>query len=213
MYWRFDNVRAIRNNQWKLYKEDGKPAKLFNLNNDISESNNLAEDEHAIVNELIEKLKDWESTLPPPPGTRHYESLARVDENEDIPVELEDFFDEATDISSTNGMVWNVNSVSDINKFKPLEKVITPNSDGQNDSVTFNGFQKYRASLSINSSSDSSSSSIKIYDLNNRLLRDLQDSDRWDGRDNNGNIVEGGIYIYQYTFNGQTASGSIVVVK
>jgi flagellar hook assembly protein FlgD len=54
---------------------------------------------------------------------------------------------------------------------------------------------------------------VKIYDITGRLIRTIENTDRWDGRDDDGNIVESGIYIYQFKKAGQRISGTIIVVK
>jgi hypothetical protein len=80
---------------------------------------------------------------------------------------------------------------------RPEEKIITPNDDGINDYAEFHGFD----------------GSVKIYDITGRLIRTIENTDRWDGRDDDGNIVESGIYIYQFKKTGQRISGTIIVVK
>jgi hypothetical protein len=55
---------------------------------------------------------------------------------------------------------------------------------------------------------------IKIYDLNGRLIRTLPQSSRiWDGMDERGRVVEAGIYIYQIRSGRDVISGTVVLVK
>jgi hypothetical protein len=54
---------------------------------------------------------------------------------------------------------------------------------------------------------------IKIYTLRGRLIRTITDQREWDGRNDSGNIVEGGVYIYQIAAEGQRVSGTVVVIK
>ncbi len=94
--------------------------------------------------------------------------------------------------------------------FKPKEKVITPNSDGRNDFACFNGIHNAVASIS---SDPSETSKVYIYNISGKLVKTLENSDSWDGRDNNNNPVENGMYIYQYQINGKTTSGNIIIAK
>lgn len=91
-----------------------------------------------------------------------------------------------------------------IPNYKPLEKIITPAlRDGINDVATFDGLM-------------SENVSIKIFDITGRLIRTvevLKDGNIWDGKDSNGNIVESGVYIYQFKYNDKQYSGTIIVAK
>ena len=60
----------------------------------------------------------------------------------------------------------------------------------------------------------------KIMDRKGRLIKDLDISlngdDRdavWDGKNNNGNDVNGGFYIYQIKIDGKVYQGSIIVAR
>lgn len=62
LYWEFNEmqgpIQAIRQDDWKLvWKLEGKPE-LYNLKNDISESNNLASQEVDKLNEMLALLKN-----------------------------------------------------------------------------------------------------------------------------------------------------------
>jgi hypothetical protein len=55
---------------------------------------------------------------------------------------------------------------------------------------------------------------VRIYDINGRLVKSLEAGRRaWDGTDEDGRIVEGGLYIYQINSGEQTISGTVVVLK
>ena len=55
---------------------------------------------------------------------------------------------------------------------------------------------------------------IKIFDITGRRVRTLEQGNRvWDGRDEHGRIVEGGVYIYQIRAGDEVISGTVVVVK
>ena len=55
---------------------------------------------------------------------------------------------------------------------------------------------------------------VKIYDLNGRLVKSLDGGRRvWDGTDEDGQMVEGGLYIYQIQSGEQFISGTVVVLN
>jgi len=55
---------------------------------------------------------------------------------------------------------------------------------------------------------------VKIFDLNGRLVRSLENNNNiWDGRDEHRRVVEGGLYIYQIRAGEEVISGTVVVVK
>ncbi|MFH1258905.1 MAG: gliding motility-associated C-terminal domain-containing protein, partial [Elusimicrobiota bacterium] len=86
-------------------------------------------------------------------------------------------------------------------------KIITPNGDGKNDT----------ANLVFDNPKDSLIS-CKIYDIAGRELADLkpgwnENVIKWDGRDNDGNTVSSGVYIYQFEVEGKAYNGTIVVAR
>ena len=62
---------------------------------------------------------------------------------------------------------------------------------------------------------------ISIYDVQNRKIRDLYSGDPapipgavvWDVKDDSGNIVPGGIYLYKIKSGGVTKTGGVVVAR
>jgi len=91
--------------------------------------------------------------------------------------------------------------------YRPKEKIITPATiDGINDYAGFDGL-------------NGSDFSIKIYDINGRKIRTINSPDmpRWNGKDDSGNIVESGAYIYQFKAdvdgNMKLISGTVIVAK
>jgi flagellar hook assembly protein FlgD len=52
---------------------------------------------------------------------------------------------------------------------------------------------------------------VRIYDVKGRKVRELVGTDIWDAKDDNGNEVDSGLYIYQYEFEGKKYQGTIVV--
>ena len=83
--------------------------------------------------------------------------------------------------------------------FRPAQRIITPNGDGINDTLDFGNL--------------GSDATIDIYDIRGRRVRHLAGAFSWDGRDDSGNIVPSGVYIYQYELNGQRVSGVVAVAK
>ncbi len=82
--------------------------------------------------------------------------------------------------------------------YRPKEKIITPSdSIGKNDFARFNGF----------------TGEIIIYDVTGKKIRTITGIDVWDGRDDDGNIVESGLYIYKFESNGTIVNGMIAVAK
>jgi arylsulfatase A-like enzyme len=59
-------ARAIREGDWKVYFRDEKVEKLFNLRDDITESNDLHEKHPEIAERLSNKLASWERAVTPP---------------------------------------------------------------------------------------------------------------------------------------------------
>jgi flagellar hook assembly protein FlgD len=56
---------------------------------------------------------------------------------------------------------------------------------------------------------------VEIFDVNGRRVRSLTGVGTvpWDGTDDSGDIVESGVYIYQYTDSGKRISGVVAVAK
>ena len=82
---------------------------------------------------------------------------------------------------------------------RPRERIITPNGDTINDSANFSGVD----------------GDIHIFDMRGRRVRTISGGGTmvWNGTDDAGKIVESGIYLYQYTSQGERVSGVIGVAK
>ena len=64
--WRRGPAGAVRSGAWKLIRVDDQPPLLFNVNNDIGETNNLAENNPEKVEELLSYYATWESEMVEP---------------------------------------------------------------------------------------------------------------------------------------------------
>ncbi len=64
--WKMECRGAIRDGDWKLLVYADRPAELFNIEEDVSEQNNLASRYPEKVKELYKKLFHWELTLERP---------------------------------------------------------------------------------------------------------------------------------------------------
>ncbi len=87
---------------------------------------------------------------------------------------------------------------------RTLARIITPNDDGENDAADFR-FADPTQNLTI-----------EIFDVNGHRVRSIRGAGgdlKWNGRDDSGKIVESGVYIYQYEFEGTRVSGLIAVAK
>lgn len=78
LYWKKEGRAAIREGDWKLLRFPDRPAELYNIANDISEKNNLANKHPEKVKALYKKIFEWELTLERPRWQllRKYEGLA-----------------------------------------------------------------------------------------------------------------------------------------
>ena len=66
LFWRRGIAAAVRSGKWKLIRVESDPILLFNLETDISETRNLADQYPGIVNDLLGKLERWEKGLQAP---------------------------------------------------------------------------------------------------------------------------------------------------
>jgi hypothetical protein len=54
---------------------------------------------------------------------------------------------------------------------------------------------------------------IRIMNLKGRVVRALENENQWDGRNDKGEICEGGVYIYQLQMGGECITGKVVLLK
>ena len=74
---------AVRDGKWKfLINYDGSDPQLFDLEADISESNNLAEKHPEVVQRLEQSVFEWNATLPRDAGDPDYKAQAVAGEND-----------------------------------------------------------------------------------------------------------------------------------
>lgn len=89
-----------------------------------------------------------------------------------------------------------------------MPRIITPNGDGANDKVRFT-FDNPEM-LPVGG---------VVYDINGARVASLRPGSEptevllWDGKDDSGQTVPGGIYVYQLDFKGKYASGTVAVAR
>jgi len=81
---------------------------------------------------------------------------------------------------------------------RPAEKIITPNGDGQNDFAQFNISPPFE---------------VEIFDTRGSRVRGFSDVNIWDGRNDDGTLVETGTYVYRLTGQGLTVTGTFAVAR
>jgi len=71
LFWRRAAFAAVRDGNHKLVRYPDRPAVLYNIIKDISESNNIADDNPLLVRKLMKKLFAWENELQAPMFLTH----------------------------------------------------------------------------------------------------------------------------------------------
>lgn len=66
LFWKKENRGVVRQGDWKLLRYPDRPAELYNIAEDITESNNLAYEYPDKVREMFTHLWTWESELERP---------------------------------------------------------------------------------------------------------------------------------------------------
>ncbi|MFH1282354.1 MAG: gliding motility-associated C-terminal domain-containing protein [bacterium] len=95
------------------------------------------------------------------------------------------------------GDITTLTSVS----YKPTQKIITPNGDGYNDFLLFNNLEGKGVE-------------IKIFNIAGKKIRSINHEPyQWDGKDDDGNFAEIGVYIYQFKVEGKRINGMIGVAR
>ncbi len=96
----------------------------------------------------------------------------------------------------------------DKSSYRPRKKIITPYSEYNNcDRAIFDNLSDKNVV-------------IKIFDITGKKIRTIDINFYnenggywWDGKDSDGDVVESGVYIYQFKVNGEVISGTIAVAK
>jgi gliding motility-associated-like protein len=104
---------------------------------------------------------------------------------------------------------FSTSSGFELKKGYPCPRIFTPNGDHKNDQVTFS----YK--------NDNLSSIVCwIYDIKGAVIRQLdiegleeEGEFTWNGKDEDGNLVPSGVYIYQIEVEGRAINGTIVLAK
>jgi flagellar hook assembly protein FlgD len=54
---------------------------------------------------------------------------------------------------------------------------------------------------------------VHILDIRGRKVRTLANTDVWDGRNDNGNVCESGVYLYQIESGSTRMNGTVVLIR
>jgi hypothetical protein len=107
------------------------------------------------------------------------------------------------------GPAWALKSLGTLTLTDVKARIFTPNGDGANDKARFE-FDNPEL-LPVAGS---------IYDISGARVADLTPSTSsptevllWDGKDSSGATVPGGIYVYQIDFQGEHATGTVIVSR
>jgi arylsulfatase A-like enzyme len=62
-YHQLSEIKAVRSGKWKLHVEGDKPVALYNLENDISESINVLNENKQIATQLLTYIKEFQEDI------------------------------------------------------------------------------------------------------------------------------------------------------
>lgn len=99
-------------------------------------------------------------------------------------------------------------SIGSLTLTRVAPRIFTPNGDGYNDKARFE-FDNPEM-LPVGGA---------IYDINGARVADMSPGSGidtvllWDGKDNDGQTAPGGVYLYQIEFQGERATGTVVVCR
>ncbi len=99
-------------------------------------------------------------------------------------------------------------ALGDLSLTSVYPRIFTPNGDGANDKVGFH----------FNNPEDLPVQG-EVFDIHGAKVSDLKPGSDpgslllWDGKDIDGRVVPGGIYLYQIEYQGKHATGTIVVAR
>ncbi|MFA5858711.1 MAG: phosphodiester glycosidase family protein [Elusimicrobiota bacterium] len=85
-------------------------------------------------------------------------------------------------------------------ELRPKEKVLLIGNTNSGNKILFKGIQNTNVK-------------INIFTLSGIKIRELSNSDNWDGTNDSGSYVPSGIYIYQYQYKDKKFQGTITVVR
>lgn len=111
-------------------------------------------------------------------------------------------------LSGVNGWPGSQQSFGGITMTEVAPRIVTPNGDLKNDVIFFR-FDSPLSGLPVESS---------ILDIHGARVSDLAVNSNetallWDGKDNSGQALPSGIYIYSIKIGQKTATGTIVVAR
>ena len=113
-------------------------------------------------------------------------------------------------LAMTTGSLFATTTLGSLTLTAVKCRIFTPNGDGYNDKARFEFDNPEQ--LPIGGT---------VFDLSGARVARLQPGQStnsvdvllWDGKDVDGRVVAGGIYIYQIEFQGKAATGTVVVAR
>lgn len=85
---------------------------------------------------------------------------------------------------------------------RPKERIISPNGDGVWDEAVFDGISDADGAYTI-----------EIFNTRGERVRRIDNMNKWNGRDDDGQLVENGTYVYRLSGQGMTVTGMIAVAR
>lgn len=85
---------------------------------------------------------------------------------------------------------------------RPKERIISPNGDGVWDEAVFDGISDADGDYTI-----------EIFNVRGERVRRIVNMNKWNARDDDGQILENGTYVYRLTGQGMTVTGMIAVAR
>lgn len=131
---------------------------------------------------------------------------AETDTQIPISFYLVNFYDEeggSVPVTYNNGSIT-VKEIEGKTELQVLPNPFTPNNDGFNDRVQFQLIPNIT----------SNHTDIELFDISGKRVRKIEQESTWDGRDDDGQNLKPGVYIYILKVNGKTEyNGTVTLIR